>query len=85
MKISTVFFAALVGVAASAPAHAEGRLDKIKSSGTITIGHRDASIPFSYLDDKQKPIGYSMEICEKAVEAIKAKLGMAQIKVTWCR
>lgn len=81
MKISTVFFAALVGVAASAPAHAEGRLDKIKSSGTITIGHRDASIPFSYLDDKQKPIGYSMEICEKAVEAIKAKLGMAQIKV----
>jgi glutamate/aspartate transport system substrate-binding protein len=34
-------------------------LKKIKDTGTITIGHRDASIPFSYYDDQQKPVGYA--------------------------
>jgi glutamate/aspartate transport system substrate-binding protein len=49
-------------------------LKKIKESGTVVIGHRDASIPFSYLDDKQQPIGYSMDICMKVVEALKAEI-----------
>ena len=57
-------------------------LKKIKDSGTIVIGHRDASIPFSYLDDKQQPIGYSMDICMKVVEAIKAELQMPNLQVT---
>src|SRR5438445_572791 len=39
----------------------EGTLKKIKDSGSITIGHRDASIPFSYYDDKQQPVGYAMD------------------------
>ena len=52
-----------------------GTLDKIKASGTITIGHRDASLPFSYLDDKQQPIGYSMDLCA-IVDAVKAELKM---------
>jgi glutamate/aspartate transport system substrate-binding protein len=60
---------------------AQGTLDKIKSSGSITIGHRDASIPFSYLDDKQQPIGYSMDLCAKIVDAIKADLKMPALKV----
>ena len=44
------------------PAQAQelaGTLKKIKETGTITIGHREASIPFSYLDDKQQPVGYA--------------------------
>ena len=53
-------------------AFAEGTLDKIRASGTITLGHRDASIPFSYLDDKQQPIGYAMDLCLKVVDAVKA-------------
>jgi glutamate/aspartate transport system substrate-binding protein len=55
-------------------------LKKIKESGTVVIGHRDASIPFSYLDDKQQPIGYSMDICLKVVEAIKAELHMPSLQ-----
>src|SRR5207245_8440348 len=51
-----------------------GTLKKIKDSGTITIGHRDSSIPFSYYDDKQQVIGYSIDICMKAVDAVKAEL-----------
>ena len=49
-----------------------GTLKKIKESGTITLGHRDASIPFSYIADASgKPVGYSHDIQLKIVEAIK--------------
>ena len=37
-----------------------GTLKNIKDTGAITLGFRDSSIPFSYLDDNQKPIGYAM-------------------------
>ena len=40
-----------------------GTLKNIKDTGAITLGHRDASIPFSYLDDNQQPVGYAMDIC----------------------
>jgi glutamate/aspartate transport system substrate-binding protein len=70
--------AALAAVAMSflaAPALAqEGTLDKIKKTGTITVGHRDASIPFSYYDDKQQVIGYSMDICAVIVDAVKKQV-----------
>src|SRR5947207_2921803 len=59
----------------------EGTLDKIKKTGTINIGHRDSSIPFSYYDDKQQVIGYSIDICMKAVDAVKAELKMPNLKV----
>jgi glutamate/aspartate transport system substrate-binding protein len=61
----------------------EGTLKKIKDTGTITVGHRESSIPFSYLDDKQQPVGYAMELCGKVVEAVKAELKMPALKVAY--
>jgi glutamate/aspartate transport system substrate-binding protein len=58
-----------------------GTLKKIKETGSITIGHRESSIPFSYLDDKQQPIGYAMDLCAKIVDAIKADLKLPALKV----
>ena len=61
-----------------------GTLKKIKESGTITLGHRDASIPFSYLgNDPRQPVGYSHDLQLKAVEAIKQELGMPALKVRY--
>ena len=68
----------------AAPAAAQeltGALKKIKDSGTITIGHRDSSIPFSYYDDKQNVVGYAMDICMKIVDAVKAELKMPNLQV----
>jgi glutamate/aspartate transport system substrate-binding protein len=81
-------FALLAGLAATLavamPAAAqEGTLKKIKDSGSITIGHRDASLPFSYYDDKQQPIGYAMDLCAKIVDAVKAELKMPSIKTNY--
>src|SRR5215813_5355135 len=69
---------ALTGVAT-----AQDTLKKIKDSGSITIGHRDASIPFSYYDDKQHPVGYAMDLCLRIVDAAKAELKMPQLEVKY--
>src|SRR6187402_459672 len=74
--------AATVGFAATSAAQ-DGTLKKIKDSGSITIGHRDASVPFSYIDDKQQAVGYSLELCNKIVGAIKSELKMSVIEVKY--
>ena len=61
----------------------EGTLKKVKDSGAVTIGHRDASVPFSYYDDKQQPIGYAMDLCLRIVDAVKAELKMPALKVNY--
>lgn len=58
-----------------------GTLKKIKDTGSITIGYRESSIPFSYLDDKQQPVGYAMDLCMKIVEAVKSDLKLPNLKV----
>jgi glutamate/aspartate transport system substrate-binding protein len=58
-----------------------GTLKKIKDTGIVKIGNRDASIPFSYYNDKQQPIGYGIDICLKVVDAIKAELKMPNLRV----
>ena len=84
MKFTTHILGTLLlfGLAGSASAQ-QGTLDKVKAAGSITIGHRDASIPFSYLDDKQQPIGYSMDLCARIVDAVKAELKMPALKVAY--
>ncbi|MDR1163842.1 MAG: amino acid ABC transporter substrate-binding protein [Candidatus Accumulibacter sp.] len=61
----------------------QGTLDKIRAGGSITLGHRDASIPFSYLDGEQKPVGYAMDLCLKIVDAVKEELKMPNLKVNF--
>ncbi|MBZ0131949.1 MAG: amino acid ABC transporter substrate-binding protein [Rhodocyclaceae bacterium] len=60
-----------------------GTLDKIKKSGIIALGHREASIPFSYLGDNRQPVGYSVELCQRVAESVKRQLGLAQLNIKW--
>lgn len=78
---TSVLGAALFGTPATAQ-DLGGTLKKIKDTGTISIGHRESSIPFSYLDDKQQPIGYALDLCMKIVDAVKTELKMPNLKVT---
>ena len=82
MQLARLAAAALVAAAfSSAQVHAQESLTlkKIKDSGSITLGHRESSIPFSYYDDKQQVIGYSHELMLKVVDAIKAELKLAKL------
>ena len=60
-----------------------GTLAKVKQSGAVTIGFRDASPPFSYLGPGRRPIGYAIDICLAIVEEIKAELGTDAIAVKY--
>src|SRR5947199_10654690 len=57
-----------------------GTLKKVKETGIITIGYRDSSIPFSYLDDNQKPIGFAIDICRSIVDAVKRELKLDKLQ-----
>jgi glutamate/aspartate transport system substrate-binding protein len=82
--IGIVVSAGLLGGSAAAQAqNLDGTLRKIKETGAITIGHRDSSLPLSYLDDKLQPIGFSLDLCKHVVEAARAKLAMPNLKVAY--
>ena len=84
MRMRHLALGLVVAGLAAAPAAAQeltGTLKKIKDTGSITLGHRDSSVPFSYLDDKQQPIGYALDICMKVVDAVKNELKMDKLDV----
>lgn len=56
-------------------------LNKIEQTGLITLGYRVGSVPFSYLDENLNPIGYSMDLCYKIVDAVKVKLKLRNLQV----
>ena len=76
--------AAVLATAFAVPVQAEelsGTLKKIKDTGAITLGIRDSAVPFSYIDDKQKIVGYAVDICMKIVDAIKTELKLDKLEV----
>jgi glutamate/aspartate transport system substrate-binding protein len=56
-------------------------LKRIKDSGAITIGVREASVPFSYIDAQKQPQGYSIDLCLKVADAVKTELKMPRLDV----
>src|SRR3546814_13740603 len=82
MKLLPLVLAtAVTAVGMTTAQAASTHIDKIKSTGEVTLGFRESSIPFSYLDDNQKPIGYSMDICHNIV----AEIGRASCSERVCQ
>jgi glutamate/aspartate transport system substrate-binding protein len=76
----------LLVLALSGAAHAEdltGTLKKIKDTGAITLGYRETSVPFSYLDEANKPVGFAMDVCAKIVDAVKKQLADDKIQTKY--
>lgn len=77
LGLSAALFCALPAVV-----HADiGTLDKIKSSGVITLAYRESSIPFSYLGGEGQPVGFGWEICGKIVDQVKRAVARPDLKV----
>jgi glutamate/aspartate transport system substrate-binding protein len=79
---------AVAGLLAASIATAQAQssdaiLDRIKQKKQISIGYREASIPFSFLNDERKPVGYALDICTKVVDAVKHKLEMSDLAVNF--
>jgi ABC-type amino acid transport substrate-binding protein len=73
MKAALSFVLAL-GIATTA--EAGPALDRIQSSGHIVLGHRESSVPFSYVLPDGKPVGYALDLCLKIAEGVRKKLKM---------
>lgn len=61
----------------------QGTLRKIKDSGTMTIGYREQSVPFSFLDRDGKPAGYSVELCTRIATGVQQQLGLPKLDLKW--
>ena len=75
--------AAVFALATPVFAQDSGTIKKIRDSGSITIGHRDASIPFSYYDDKQQPVGYAVDLCLRIVDVVRTELKLPKLDVKY--
>ena len=81
-KISLmVLGAALAATSATSFAQGSPVLDRIKERGQINMGHRESSVPFSYIGEDGKPQGYSIDLCMKFIDAIKAEIEMPNLKI----
>jgi glutamate/aspartate transport system substrate-binding protein len=60
-----------------------GTLKKVKDTGTITLGYRESSLPFSYLNKRHQPIGYSIDLCREIVEDVSTELDGMEIKIAF--
>src|SRR5579871_1307472 len=90
LLLGLIVAASLAGPAAaqvepSDPGVVSGTLAQIKRTGTVRLGYRDASVPFSYLDRSGRPIGYSIDICNAVVEEIGRTLDREDLKVAFVK
>ena len=81
LEILGLALAGLLGTGGAGAEELSGTLKNIKETGIVTLGYRDSSVPFSYLDDNQKPVGFAMDICYRIVDAVKKELKLDKIEV----
>ena len=81
LRISGLVLAAALCAGGARAEELTGTLKNIKETGVITLGFRDSSIPFSYLDDNQKPVGFAMDICGKVVDSVRNELKLDKLEV----
>jgi len=89
-ELKVVLGALLASFALAGPALGQGKvqtldgtLKKIKTSGTLNIGYRESSPPFSFMGPDKRPIGYSIDLCMHVATAIQKQLGLANLKLGW--
>jgi glutamate/aspartate transport system substrate-binding protein len=81
--VFSTLLAALVLAGAVRAQELDGTLKKIKTSGTFTIGYREAAPPFSVPGPDKRPVGYSIDICMHVAGVIQKQLGMDNLKLNW--
>lgn len=78
----TACFLTAVSAAAGA-AELTGTLKKVKDSGSITLGYRESSVPFSYIGADGKPVGYAFTVCRRVADAVQKELGLKNLDIRY--
>ncbi len=85
LSLVSLALTASIAVAAPpvAPTPSGPTLDRIKQTGKIVIAHRESSVPLSYVDANKKPVGYAVDLCLKVADAVKKKLNLPHLDVSY--
>ena len=79
---ATCLLASAVAASAGA-AELTGTLKKVQESGSITLGYRESSVPFSYLNSDGKPVGYAFTVCRRVADAVQKELGLTKLDIKY--
>jgi glutamate/aspartate transport system substrate-binding protein len=60
-----------------------GTLKKANDTGTVTVGYRESSLPFSYVNALKQPIGYAIDLCQEIVDDMAHELGRDDLKIDY--
>jgi glutamate/aspartate transport system substrate-binding protein len=82
-RLVTLALLVLLGAACATPA--PDTLRKIRETGSVTLGYRDSSRPFSFLGDRGEPVGYTIDLCARVVAQVQTATGRPDLKVKWVR
>jgi glutamate/aspartate transport system substrate-binding protein len=88
---SLLLAASLLATAGSTPAAAQSNeglsptLTRIKNGHVVRLGYRESSPPFSFLDQANRPIGYSLELCEAVVDEIGAEVDDPNLRIDYVK
>ncbi|WP_349975712.1 amino acid ABC transporter substrate-binding protein [Pseudomonas sp. WHRI 8519] len=82
-KPKACLIASLLALCVTQANAAGSAIDKISETKSITLGYRESSVPFSYLNNEQKPIGYSIDLCSQVVAHLKQQLKLDQLEVKY--
>ena len=76
--------AVLLGISAGVQAQGlDATLKRIADARVITLGHRSDSVPFSFVDEKKQPAGYSVDLCKQVVASLQQQLKLPELKIKW--
>lgn len=82
--LATLMLASL-SVMPSLAAQPQGALAKIKATKTIVLGYSESAVPFSFLNNDQRPQGYSVDLCKRIADGIQQQLGLSELSVKWVK
>lgn len=80
-RLTLIFLFMWCAALARAEVPVSGTLNKIAQTATISLGHRESSVPFSYYDARRQVVGYSHDLMLKVVESIKTELKLPALVV----
>jgi len=83
LLLAVALIAPLLAASCARAQELTGTLKKVKDSKTVTLGHRESSIPFSYINKVGEPIGYSIELCNAVVDEVSKELEGVEIAVKY--
>jgi glutamate/aspartate transport system substrate-binding protein len=88
LRAASLLAAILLTAPASAQTASEGlspTLAAIKQAHAVRLGYRESSPPFSFMDPSNRPIGYSLELCEAIVEEIGIEVDDANLRIDYVK